>query len=236
MEELSINTELMNKLKSKLLGNSKFDFVSLPIIPEKYHLGKTLFYLLYDDKDEIKLNDNFLIKMDSINTVIEKNDKNYLHIFFTTKAYTTNSLDIILRFSNTQEFDFNQLSDWDLNFDNEQAYFISSDGKLIEYTKLNQSFKVLKEKFEEGAMKIIEPENSEMKATYYITYEMKNIKDFNGFEQDITLELGCTIDTNNKFRLNLFSKIRDTNKTKKHPYPIDKNGYEGYYDLGTLHP
>ncbi|WP_160139496.1 hypothetical protein [Chryseobacterium sp. c4a] len=225
IENADCDEELLQEIK-----NSWNIWFNDPILPRIYDEAKQLF------KDEcskagIKIRDSFIISKVWFNKIIGDNwDKEFMHIFFIDN---NNDLDIVFRFSDTENFKSTIGNDIELDLNSESAYSLKN-GQAIQFDRTSPDFSTLTSNYKEGVgEKISSIQNSTL--TEYITYNMKKIFLFNGFEHDVTLELICIVDDKKKYRLTLCAYIHDKNRIH-HINSVGARIYDGYYDLGNLKP
>ncbi|WP_294276317.1 hypothetical protein [uncultured Chryseobacterium sp.] len=181
---------------------------------------------------QVAFKDSFLISKNWLNRIIGENwDKEFMHIFFIDDD---GELSIVFRFSDTETFRSTVGQDINLDLNKESAYLLKN-GQVIQFDRLSSDFSSLTAAYKQGIGNRISTIQNSM-LTEYITYSMKKIFLFNGFEHDITLELGCVVDSmNKKNRITLFTYVNDKDRIH-HINQTYAKVYEGYYDLGNLKP
>lgn len=177
---------------------------------------------------QIKVKDKFIIGKRLLNKIIGENwDKKFMHIFFTDN---NGDLSLLFRFSDIETFS-NSNIEMDLN--TESAYVLIAE-EFIKFDRNSSDFSSILSQYKNGiGNKIKLIENSLL--TEYITYSMKKIFLFNGFEDDVIFETICIEDENKKNRLTLCAYIKDSDRIH-HIDSANNKIYEGYYDLGNLKP
>ncbi|UKB84452.1 hypothetical protein LF887_02020 [Chryseobacterium sp. MEBOG06] len=202
------------------------NYISDPIPDEEYIRGKELFNTNYSNK----FRDEFIITKKEINKIIGENwDKKYLHIFFIDD---NGDLGILFRFSDIETF---SPTNFEIDLNNETAYILR--GQMAEsFNRSSPSFFNIKQNYKNGVgTKIIAGIDSNPVLTEYVTYQMRKIFLFNGFEQDLKFEVIC-VTVENKLRLTLTVKVKDSDRVHHFAMATRALFYEGYYDLGDLKP
>lgn len=223
-------------ITSKNVERGKQSFLPLHYVDVYY--AKYLFVRHYCDEfsGEPNFSCNFKIFVDEMNRMINENiDKKYLHFFFCNIDLPLSGkydLGLIMRFSDNEDFS----NDYDLKSDN--AYFINNgQADLLEPS---ENFGMIVTNFRNKIGGKIS-NNSFCKLTEYITYDMDNIKLFDGFEHELIFEVigkevEDTISGQMKLRLGLVVYIKDKDRIH-HLRPMNgKQFFEGYYDAGDLKP
>lgn len=224
----------LENLENLFFRESNVARMVLPWHYVKVYYAKYLFVTQYCDPEsgEAFFTNNFKISADEMNRIVnDNNTKKYLHFFFcNVKLPAGNDLGLILRFSDIE--DYAEHGSYDSA--NENSYFIASGGRAMLLNASN-SFNDIVRDYEGGIGTMIEKNTSNQTLTKYITYEMSNIKIFNGFEHELTFELICK-DENGKLRIGLVVYIKDKDRVHHTSSRMAKNYYEGYYDAGDLKP
>ena len=191
---------------------------------------------------------DFVIKQIAINEIVGDNwIREYMHVFFITSDKESKDLKLLFRFSDIETFTKGR--DYNIDFSKdpttgevrENAYELLEDGSFIHYNISSVKLEELSENYSLGEIgRIIMTPNTpkDVSITEYITYNIKDILLFKGFEHNLIFEAVVSEDRG-KFRLCVDVKIKDKNRVH-HTITNDtgmlQNVMEGYYDLGNLKP
>ncbi|WP_449388586.1 hypothetical protein [Chryseobacterium lineare] len=235
---LDLSCEELKKELVTIIENADCD--SELLIGIKYYLNLYLndpIFTYESDKErfvnacntaQIKIKDEFIIDKKLFNKIIGENwDKRFMHIFFIDD---NGDLSLLFRFSDIETFNASNIK-VDLNM--ESAYTLK-EGEFTKLDRYSPDFDNISARYKSGVGSKIELIQNSL-LTEYITYSMKKIFLFNGFEDDVRFEVICIEDQNRKNRLTLCAYIKDSDRIH-HIDAANNKVYEGYYDLGNLKP
>jgi len=170
---------------------------------------------------------SFTIQKNEINKIVSENaTRDYFHVFFVNeKQGMIDKLNVVFRFSDIRKFKSDTL---ELYLKNENAYRLNN-GLTQKFNASSDSFPDLRSGYLNGIGAVAAAKPNTI-LTEYITFDMKDVLAFNGFEQDLDFELMC-VAKNGMGRLGLQVYITDSDRIH-----TPSGTHSGYYDLGSLYP
>jgi len=173
---------------------------------------------------------SFTIQKNEINKIVSENaTRDYFHIFFVNeKQGGIDKLNVVFRFSDIGKFKSDTL---ELYLKNENAYWLNS-GIVQKFDATSKGFPNIRKEYTDGIGGIAAAKPNTA-LTEYVTFDMNDVRAFNGFEHDLTFELMSVV-KNGVGRLGLQVYITDLDRV--HHQDAGVNIYSGFYDFGSMNP